>query len=564
MIEQRAVRRFAPTRAGIINLWDYRDEEFLFVDGWLVLRGPNGSGKTKALEVLFPYVLDGRIEPRRLNPFASEDRTMKSNLLYRGQDVAHSYVWLEFGNGESYVTVGIGLRAHRHVDRVTRWHFVTDGRVGVDFSLLDADDRPLTRRDLINQLGAEAVKDSPEEHRQLVDSRLFGLGPARYEQLLDLVLTLRKPQLAKDLNPVELSRTLQRGLRPIEDHLLVEAARSFDDMEAVARTLEGLAAADGATAAFLTVYSTYLRTHARAAADLLTARRDAIAGRSRALTEARQEATAAGEAEEAADTALRTVEGEPGRLRAHLDRLKSSAAYQSHEQLADLERHVHDLAEAVGRAGRSVADEQTATTRRRGEWEQAVTAARDARAAADRLAAELLLDAEAAGIDWSADDNAAGGLATRLGARAGARRDDVRAVREQASRHAQAERDQIRAAAEATAAADALTDAEQAEQRAEKTVSDARAHVRADLDRWARQHGDLLPHLDQPDLAMQLADAADAAGEPGAPTPAGAVRGRDRAGGAPAPGPARRTQRPADGGDRPPGRAGRRTRSDRR
>jgi hypothetical protein len=84
--------RFAPSRAGIVNLWDYRDEEFLFVNGWLVLRGPNGSGKTKALEVLFPFVLDGRIEPRRLNPFASEERTMKSNLLYRGQDSNHAYV----------------------------------------------------------------------------------------------------------------------------------------------------------------------------------------------------------------------------------------------------------------------------------------------------------------------------------------------------------------------------------------------------------------------------------------------------------------------------------------
>ena len=36
--------RFQPTRAGIINMWDYRDEEFCFADGWLVLRGPNGSG----------------------------------------------------------------------------------------------------------------------------------------------------------------------------------------------------------------------------------------------------------------------------------------------------------------------------------------------------------------------------------------------------------------------------------------------------------------------------------------------------------------------------------------
>ena len=26
-------RRFRPTRAGIINLWDYRDQEFSFADG---------------------------------------------------------------------------------------------------------------------------------------------------------------------------------------------------------------------------------------------------------------------------------------------------------------------------------------------------------------------------------------------------------------------------------------------------------------------------------------------------------------------------------------------------
>ena len=124
--------RFRPSRAGVINLWDYRDEEFAFADGRLVLRGPNGSGKTKALEVLFPFVLDGRIEPRRLNPFASEERTMKSNLLFGGQDSAYGYVWMEFtrgadaGDAES-VTIGTGLRAQRYNDRVTRWYFVTRG-----------------------------------------------------------------------------------------------------------------------------------------------------------------------------------------------------------------------------------------------------------------------------------------------------------------------------------------------------------------------------------------------------------------------------------------------------
>ncbi len=197
--------RFRPTRAGIINLWDYRDQEFSFADGRLVLRGPNGSGKTKALEVLFPFVFDGRIEPRRLNPFAGEERTMKSNLLYRGQDSAHSYVWMEFCRGSledpESVTVGIGMRATRTNDKVTRWYFVADGRVGVDFSLIGNDDRPLTKKQLAEQLGSDSITDRPLDYRTAIDARMFGLGVQRYDQLINLILTLRRPQLAKNLDP---------------------------------------------------------------------------------------------------------------------------------------------------------------------------------------------------------------------------------------------------------------------------------------------------------------------------------------------------------------------------
>jgi uncharacterized protein (TIGR02680 family) len=502
--------RFAPTRAGVINLWDYRDEEFLFVDGWLVLRGPNGSGKTKALEVLFPYVMDGRIEPRRLNPFAGEDRTMKSNLLYRGQESAHAYVWMEFGNGVRHLTIGIGLRAHRHNDRVTRWHFVADGRVGVELSLLDADDRPLARKDLIESLGADAVRDSPEDYRHLVDATLFGLGPARYEQLLDLVLTLRKPQLAKDLNPVELSRTLQRGLRPVEDTLLVEAARSFDDMEAVARTLEGLVEADAATAAFLGVYSTYLRTHGRAAADALTSRRTDAASRESALSAARSAAAVAEAAVGTAGEALQAAAGEPGRLRAHLDALKSSAAYRSHEQLADLERHVDDLATAETLADRAASEERDAVVRRRREWERALVARRDAQALTGRLATELAVDADAAGITWADGDVAAEGLAARVAARATGRRADVLAVRRQAERLGQAERDHVAAAEADRSARDAADAATVAHQAAETAVRVAREQVVDGIGRWATDHADLIAELAVPDLAGTLVAAADA------------------------------------------------------
>jgi len=36
-----------------------------------LLRGQNESGKTKALEVLLPFLLDASLQPQRLDPFGS-------------------------------------------------------------------------------------------------------------------------------------------------------------------------------------------------------------------------------------------------------------------------------------------------------------------------------------------------------------------------------------------------------------------------------------------------------------------------------------------------------------
>ena len=59
----------------------------------------------------------------------------------------------------------------------------------------------MTRRQLAEQIGADRITDKPGEHRVAVDARLFGLGIERFEQLLTLILTLRRPQLAKHLDP---------------------------------------------------------------------------------------------------------------------------------------------------------------------------------------------------------------------------------------------------------------------------------------------------------------------------------------------------------------------------
>jgi uncharacterized protein (TIGR02680 family) len=509
------IDRFRPTRCGVINLWDYRDEEFVFADGRLVLRGPNGSGKTKALEVLFPFVLDARIEPRRLNPFAGDERTMKSNLLYRGQESAYGYVWMEFARDvpadpddgadtavPEVVTIGAGLRAQRHNDRVSRWYFVVDGQVGRDFSLLGPDDRPLTKRQLTAELAhlPTIMTDRPVEHRTAVDARLFGLGIGRFEQLITLLLTLRRPQLAKNLDPKGLSRALADGLRPLDEGLIDEAAHSFSDMENVQRTLAGLIQADAAAAAFLTGYTTYLRTHARAEADRLTGRLEAIEAVRVDLTGAlAARARSAADRDEARDR----LDRERDRLRdisSRLESLKASPAYRDREQLTRQAELTAQLGRATEQDARIRDGAQAEAARREQARSTAAAAHLEAVAAVNRRAAELSGAARDAGIGWDADDNADDGhLAERVAARVTGREDDVAAVRAGIVAVAEAAhlRDQAQRRLDRTQ--ERLDAAEQALAAAQDAVTTQRDRLAERLTQWLTDHAGLLDRLGGPD-----------------------------------------------------------------
>ena len=526
--------RFRPTRCGVVNLWDYRDDEFVFADGRLVLRGPNGSGKTKALEVLFPFVLDGRIEPRRLNPFAGDERTMKANLLYRGQEAAYGYVWMEFrraGNpaGE-VVTIGAGLRAQRHHERVSRWYFVVDGQVGVDFSLIGEDDRPLTKRQLeaeVDHLPA-TMAERPLAHRTAVDARLFGLGIGRYEQMLTLLLTLRRPQLAKNLDPKGLSRALADGLRPLDEHLVDEAAHSFSDMENVQRTLSGLVQADAAAAAFLVGYTTYLRTHARAEADRLTVRLEAIDAARVSLTAALAARDRAAAARDAAQQHLSATRDRLQEATSRLDSLKASSAYRDREQLNRLADATADLGRAAKRDAQA-RDQAEADSAQR-ERTRAGTAAayEDALSAVSRRAAELSEAARDAGIDWDTNDQVDDEhLDQRVAARITAREDDVAAVRVAMAGVAEAARERDLAQRRLDRAQERLEAVESALMAAQAAVVAERDRVQLVLADWISSRGPLLDSLaGAPRLAdtvhAALVDSVDRAGESGS-TPLSAV-----------------------------------------
>lgn len=518
--------RFRPSRAGVVNVWDYVDEEFAFADGRLVLRGHNGSGKTKALEVLFPFVLDGYTDARRLDPFSGQNRTMKSNLLYRGDESAYGYVWMEFArttdgdpdtegaDATETVTLVIGLRAHRHRDGVNPSFFVTDQRLGVDFGLLATDGRPLTERQLKAALGEDAHHSTAADYRRAVDARLFGLGE-RYVQLLDLLLALRRPLLAKDLDPEKVSHTLTGGLSPLDDALVDQAARDFANLAAVQNRFASAKAAHEAARTFTGVYADYLTANARHRLSRVAAATEQADTHARTVTEAAAELDRATQAREEARERAAALAKESERLDAQCATLRQHETLRDQQALQVRRENNEARARQIATQQARVRAQEEEISRLSGEAARVAERVERERARAEDLRTELSAAAEASGIVHDAEGEVDTGvdLPETARARAGARLDDVRAVRKRLDAQDRAEDGRARAEAAATRAEETLGERETECARAEEKLTELRATVAQNLEVWSERW-----EIVGPESLTALRDTLDRYGEPGTAT----------------------------------------------
>lgn len=514
--------RFRPERAGIVNIWDYLDEEFVFADGRLVLRGHNGSGKTKALEVLFPFILDGYTDARRLDPFSGQNRTMKSNLLYRGDESAYGYVWMEFarerdeaeGGGTETVTLIIGLRAHRHRDGVTPSFFVTDQRLGVDFGLLSADDRPLTERQLKTALGEDAHHNSAADYRRAVDARLFGLGE-RYVQLLDLLLALRRPLLAKDLDPEKVSHTLTGGLSPLDETLVDQAARDFANLSAVQSRFAAANASHEAARAFGDVYSDYLALNARHRLLRVEAATEQADSHARTVADAAEELHRASADRDRARARAEELGERAAGLTAERDALRRHDTLRDQQALQVRRSGQEERARRIAAQQSRVRAQEEEITRLSGEAGRVADRVDRELARAEELRAELVGAAERSGIVHDAEGEADTGddLPETAKARASARLDDVRAVRERLRDQERAEEGRRRAEAVASRSEQTLDEHQSACEAAEHHLAERRRAAAENLEAWTRRWD-----VTGPEGPEALRGALDTYGEPGTPT----------------------------------------------
>ncbi len=520
--------RWRPVRAGIRNVWEYDDQVFDFADGRLILRGPNGSGKSNALALLFPFLLEGTMSAAAMDPFAG-GRSMRSLLLGVLRDDAESrryrhdsrlgYVWLEFGRSvgtgtDRFLTVGCGARASTQSGDARSWFFVTERRVGLELDLAPGGEL-LTRAKLAEALSAEAVVESAEGYRALVDRALYELGPDRQQKLVSLIRVLRRPQLAGKLDLELLSQVLSSGLPALDDTVLDDVASSLDDLESTQRDLADIQAARATVDAFVPVYAAYLTGEVLIRAAAVTAGAQALRraeGRVRtaATGMARVTASLDDNAAQRHEVALATAAADADRVA-----VLESPAFREATSLKEVDSSAHRAEDQ--RTGAARRRDEAAEQARRDEEEadQAERLAAERQAEADRALTEVLDAADAVDLAWTlTDDEARDPDRLASGAAVGerSRRDDLRVVRRALTDRDDARRDHDQAE---QAASDALVAAREATTAAELADQDVVAE-RAGLARKVGAWVAAAPGLDADGRRSLVAAVADL-GEPGAP-----------------------------------------------
>ncbi|MEV0775924.1 TIGR02680 family protein [Streptomyces sp. NPDC050428] len=270
--------RWRPLRIGLVDLFHYDVEEFWFRDGRLLLRGNNGTGKSKVLALTLPFLLDGDLSARRVEPDGDPGKRMEWNLLLGGEHPHPErlgYTWIEFGRldettGEAHFrTLLCGLKAVAGRGIARHWFAVTDQRIGAGIDLLDATGTALSRDRLAEAIGARGmVYDTAKTYRRAVDEALFGLGERRYGALVDLLIQLRQPQLSKRPNEAALSRALTEALPPMDQAVVADAAEAFRSLDEEKEELRAAREAEQASSGFLDHYRRYARIASRRRARL--------------------------------------------------------------------------------------------------------------------------------------------------------------------------------------------------------------------------------------------------------------------------------------------------------
>ncbi len=392
--------RWQPIRGGLLNLYLFDHEEFRYEKGHLLLRGNNGTGKSRVMALQLPFLLDGHLASSRVEPDADPAKKMEWNLLMGRHGERLGYTWIEFGrlvrpegegaehdnyprassNGENghliargdvpqFVTLGCGLSATRGSGMRDPWFFITDQRIGEELFLKSPTGHPLSKSGLTEALGGRGtVYATAKDYRHAVDERLFGLGRRRYEAMVDLLIQLRKPQLSRHLDEKTLARVLAEALPPPSEQIISDVAESFRGLETDRTELDRFRSTRDGVNNFLKTYQRYSQTASRRRAMEVRQSHSRYEYASRALREAEQASVEAVQQLEKTKEQLAALEIKDEEHVAQIEALHADPKMRSADAISEAAKYVQQALDDLQSAQRdfstsSIRCEQRQATR---------------------------------------------------------------------------------------------------------------------------------------------------------------------------------------------------------
>ena len=342
-------QRWRLTGAGLANVWRFGDLNLPAASGRLLMRGPNGTGKTTALEALWPFLLDlnpaklaaGKARPTTLKLLMSEGATSKRR---------YGYVWLTFappadlpGEAAPHVTYGVRLQFSAGASPAVKVvPFTVPTRPVRDLPLRSGGGAYELEEftSLIEDAGGQVFTAEPEEYLEHLARRVWRTDVDGLKLLAERLREVRNPTLLGEVSPAAAAAALRASLPGVAEPVLTATADALAESEATRQAF----VRDQHAAAVLTEFALVWTGHvvevvtgayddAKRAADALQLRERTA----RRLRAARAEADTA--AREAASNLLWLV-GEQARLQHTLRAIELSPAYQAAGRMVDLEQRL--------------------------------------------------------------------------------------------------------------------------------------------------------------------------------------------------------------------------------
>ncbi|WP_454561298.1 SbcC/MukB-like Walker B domain-containing protein [Mycobacterium haemophilum] len=384
-------RRWRLVSAGLSNVWRYGDLVLPAPSGRLLLRGPNGTGKTTALEALWPFLLD--LDKQKLRAGTSRTTTLTS-LMREGHNERKrvGYAWLTFAGPGDEGLHSYGARlmfVNGATPSVKVEPFTIPGEPVKDMALKEGNSAITSAeafRELVESVGGMVFKDE-DEYVTALGNHVFSAARADLIALAERVRRVRNPSLLADTSANHAAQALREALPGVAGDV-IEATG-----DALAATEETRAAfqRDQDAATVLTAFAEAWGGHAadvaqRVATAAETAHRELAEAR-RQAEQRRLEHENSIAARQRADDELETATNDHEMVRAEIEAIIKSPAYETIGRLADL----RETAAAQGReadAKIEALDRQVRTLRR--ESQRLTTQAGQLAAAIEKTCARAI------------------------------------------------------------------------------------------------------------------------------------------------------------------------------